>query len=312
MIKVAIIGPLSVVKKHEVELARIRDLQITARCDSTSFSHKTSLGGTLADGEILEKIIENTDALIVAGSDDFCYLAMVFALRNARHTYIYPSLLRSVNDAMSLAKMAREANVILKAGKTHNVNSYGLLRSVSDISGIKMIELQHYHRINQENKTSIHEILLADLEIINILIKARVISIKAKGLCMLSLQPEIVNARLEYDNGCAVIYNCNIVGAQDEFVATVVMKNKIIKYNLISNEITSWSMNQTGDQRENSIQSESAYTKAFETDLSDLSVFFDFIRSGPSFLSIGDNGFESFILADRILEKVMKTLIHCV
>ena len=43
----------------------------------------------------------------------------------------------------------------------------------------------------------------------------------------------------------------------------------------------------------------------------ELADFIDLIRSGPAFLSINDNGFEPYMLADRILEKVMKTLVRC-
>jgi len=42
----------------------------------------------------------------------------------------------------------------------------------------------------------------------------------------------------------------------------------------------------------------------------DLSSFFAIIQSGPAFLSIYDNGIESFVLTDRILEKVSKTLVQ--
>jgi hypothetical protein len=43
----------------------------------------------------------------------------------------------------------------------------------------------------------------------------------------------------------------------------------------------------------------------------ELADFFDLIRSGPAFLSMNDNGFEPYMLTDRILEKVMKTLVRC-
>jgi hypothetical protein len=221
-------------------------------------------------------------------------------------------VVRSVNEVGQLIKLAREANVILKCGRTGNISILGLIKALPDIKGISMIELQHYSKISEAVKPyNISEALLSDIEIINNLIQARIISIKAKGLCMLSSQPEIVNARLEFDNGCAVNYNCNLVAAQNEFIITIVVKNKILKYNFITHEFTGWYLQRTINQNESPIFIESIQVEQTDPLWVDLSDFFNLIHSGPAFLSINDNGFESYVLTDRILEKVMKTLVQC-
>jgi len=43
----------------------------------------------------------------------------------------------------------------------------------------------------------------------------------------------------------------------------------------------------------------------------ELSEFFSLIGSGQPFLSGNDNGFEPFLLTDRIMDRVMKTLVRC-
>jgi hypothetical protein len=155
------------------------------------------------------------------------------------------------------------------------------------------------------------EALLADLEVINSLVKARVISIKAKGLCMLSSQPDIVNARLEFDNGCAVNYNCNLVAAHNEFRGTLVLKNRILKHDFLSGEIISWFVQQQSSVLKSPFFIESVRVENSDSLTGELSEFFDLIRSGPAFLSMNDNGFEAYMLRDRILDKVMKTLVRC-
>jgi hypothetical protein len=209
-------------------------------------------------------------------------------------------------------KLAREAGVILRAGKTGNYSVKGLMEALRDRTGINMIELQHDYRVSdQDNRIGLHGAVLADLEVISSLVGARVISIKAKGHCMLSPEPDIINARLEFDNGCAVNYNCSLVAAQNEFLGTLVLRNRVLKYDFITGELTSSSVQPFVKREDEAIFIEHIRVENADTLTSELTDFFSLIRQGPAFLSIYENGFEPFLLADRILDKVMKTLVRC-
>ena len=312
MINVGIVGSLSAINRHTNALGKIQDIRIMGRWitgGSTESLQESDTGLYCTDPET---ILDNTDALIISGTGNFCSQLAVAALRNARHLFLYPSVVRSVTEAYQLIKLAREANVILKCGRTGNISVRDLIGVLPDIKDISLLELQHYRKIMSSGRTkSIAEELLGDIEIINNLIRARNISIKAKGLCMLSSQPDIINARLEFDNGCAVNYNCNLVAAQSDFFITIVVKNKILKYNFLTNEFTGWHLHRHHNLNESPIFIESIQVEQSDPLEGDLSDFFTLIFSGPAFLSINDSGFESYVLVDRILEKVMKTLIQC-
>jgi hypothetical protein len=313
MINVGIVGSFSAIKRHTNALSKIQDIRITGRWISSGVQDSaldTDTGISCSEPDI---VLEKVDALILTDAGNFCNRLAIAVLRKARHLFLYPLVVRSVNEASQLIKLAREANVILKCGRTGNISILGLIKALPDIHGISMIELQHYSKISEAGKPyNISEALLSDIEIINNLIQARIISIKAKGLCMLSSQPEIINARLEFDNGCAVNYNCNLVAAHNEFMITIVVKNKILKYNFITNEFTGWYLQRTINQSESPIFVESIHFEQTDPLWVDLSDFFNLIHSCPAFLPINDNGFESYVLTDRILEKVMKTLVQCV
>ncbi len=216
-----------------------------------------------------------------------------------------------LSEVYQLIKLAREANVILKCGRTGNFCINGLLLKVSDINAIGIIEFQHNIKISSANPSPvIADILLADIEIINSFIKARNTSIKAKGLSILSSQPEFINARLEFDNGSVVNYSCNIVSTQNEHLITFVLKDSVLRYSIINNELSGWYLKPAINQNENPIFIENIQVEQSDYLFDDLCGFLGLIHSGPAFLSIYDNGFESFVLTDRILEKVSKTLVQ--
>jgi predicted dehydrogenase len=311
MINLAIVGNFSAVNRHADALGDIHDIRITGRWVTDS-ERETAIdvdaGLTCTSPEM---IIDNADAIIVAENGAFCSRLIIAALRKARHVFLYPASLDSVNDANQLLKLAREANVILKAGKTGCVNTSMLLQAIPLLSDISMVDLHHYRNISESSPHGISGALLADLEIVSSLIGARIISIKAKGMSMISNEPEIINARLEYDNGCAVNYNCNLVAAQTEFRITLVLKNRILKYDFISGELTNWHVHPLNPHENNPISIESVKIENGDSLPAELNEFITLIRSGQPFLSVNENGFEPFLLTDRIMDRVMKTLVRC-
>jgi hypothetical protein len=107
-----------------------------------------------------------------------------------------------------------------------------------------------------------------------------------------------------------VNYNCNLVAARNEFLGTVVLKNRILKHDFISGELTSWFLQHTTGLKD-PIFIESVRVENTDALTRELTDFITQIVSGPAFLSINENSFEPFVLAERILEKVMKTLVRC-
>ena len=310
MINVGIAGTLSDINKHAFVLNRIQDVRLSGRWYSNGSDSAVELSsGVPCDDP--EKALEKTEALIITDTGEFCRNLVLLALRKGRHVFLYPSVIQSVSEVYQLVKIAREANVILKCGRTGKLSMNGLLNHVQDVHEIGMIEFQHVTQMTSPvNATGITDILLGDIEIICRLVKARNTSIKAKGISMFSHQPEIINARLEFDNGSALNYYCNSIGTQNEHNITIILKDSILKYNLISNELSGWYLKPDINQNEKPIFIENIKVEQTDYLFDDLCSFFALIQTGPAFLSIYDNGFDSFVLTDRILDKVSKTIVQ--
>jgi hypothetical protein len=311
MINVGITGTFSAITRHTHVLNKMSDIRITGRWITSGVKDAAidlESGIACADPEL---IIGKADVIIITDNGSYSNHLASVALRKARHVFLYPSVVRSINEVYQFIKLAREANVILQCGRTGKAGINGLLNVIPDINAIGIIELRHGIKFSKSTLSNgIPNILLGDIEIVNNLVHARNISIKAKGLGMLSPQPEIINARLEFDNGCAVNYYCNMLAAQNEHFITLVLKDSILKYNFINHELTGSYLKRSINQNENPIFIENIQVERTDCLCDDLSGFFNLIRSGAAFLSIYDNGFESLVLTDRIHEKVLKTLVQ--
>src|SRR5512138_1230038 len=205
MINVGIAGTLSDVNRHSHALSTIGNIRITG---------SLSINGSAPDGinqGICEEFIEKNDALVITGRSAFCMDLAVSALRKARHVFLYPH-----SEVYHLIKLAREANVILKCGRTGRSGVNGLINYIPEINGISMIEFRHVLNIKEVN-LPLSEIIPGDIEILSSLIKARNTSLKTKGLAFFTCNPDIISARLEFDNGSVANYYCSIAGLQNEY-----------------------------------------------------------------------------------------------
>ncbi len=309
--KVGIAGSFSAINRHVCVLEKISDIAIAGKW---SVNGRPDSAVELDSGRVLhpEQVVEQTDAVIITDRGEFYRRLATLALRSAKHVFLYTPLVGSVNEAYQLIKLGNEANVILKCGRTGTNGIKGLINHIPDLKQISMVEFRHSISINHEKPFHLQEIILADMEIISRLIHARNTSVKAKGICMLSSKPEVVNARLEFDNGTAVNYYCNIASSVNEHDITLVLKERLLNFNLLTHEVSGWRKKHTDTSAGAPEFFEKIRVEMGDHLFDDLSSFFSVIKSGPAFLTIYDNGFESFILTDKILEKVSKTLVQFV
>ncbi len=311
MINVGIAGALSTINRHTYVLNKIHDVRITGTwitSEQGDSAFNMESGIACADPGT---IIDRAEAMIITDKSSLSNRLATYALKKAKHVLVYPSAITSVNEVNALIKLAREANMILKCGRAGNADYSGLVNAISDNRSINFIDFHHSIKLIQENRQNLlFNHLLADIEIMSSLNRARNTSIRVKGHNLLSSRPEVINARLEFDNGSAVNYYCNLLALQNDHHVTIVLKDSFLKYDFITCELSRWHLKPAYIQNENPIFIEK--TKVEQNNIldDDLMTFFSLIRSGSAFLSIYDNGFEPMVMADRIHERVIKTLVQ--
>lgn len=308
---VGIIGSDSFMNKHIRALNNIKDVSITGRYFAGKKENDSeNLDQVLDFGDPYE-LLDHADALIITDRGSLDSTLVVKALKRSKHIFLYPTTVCSVNEAMEFVKLAHEANAILRIGNMGCYNLKGLLKMIPDIPGIKFIELHFYKSIAKSQPVNpIFEALLITTQIINSLVKSQILSVKAKGLMMLSNKPEIINSRLEYDNGCAVNITCNVVAAKDDFQGTIVLKDRCMKYDFISRKLTSWNIKQARENNGSPLHIDQIEIAKHDIIFEEIEGFIHAAISGHKHHETNDNGFEPLFLTDRILEKVNKSVIQ--
>ncbi len=254
----------------------------------------------------LEDILDSIDAIDIISTKPDLYEIVISALKKTKHIYLSPLLLKSHEQASKIIKLANEANITLMVQKSAKYNA--ALNSVLErLSGARLIEIQHHApRKSNHSDNSIFSVIINNLDIVHTIIRSDSKLIKACGINILDSTPDIINARVEYDNGCVANINCSNLALRNNHKATFILKNEIIKVDLNSNktQVLLPEKDSCGNKHRYNIKVESSKIAPNNPLYYEFISFRDTIINNSKSLSNLEDGFKSLLTAFKIFEKV--------
>ena len=204
MLKLGVIGAGHLGKFHLNNWKEIAGVQLVGFCDTDDanaalVSEKYGLN-RYTDAE---KLIDDCDAVDIVTPTLFHYPICEAAIKKGRHVFVEKPLAHTMEEARSLVKLAKEANIKFQVGHVERFNPAFL--------ALKEYKLQpmfiEVHRLAQFNPRGtdvsvILDLMIHDIDIILSLVKSNVNYISANGVAVMSDTPDIANVRIEFDNGC--------------------------------------------------------------------------------------------------------------
>lgn len=151
----------------------------------------------------MNKLIVDADALDIVSTTTAHYEIAKQCLLNGKHIFIEKPLANTLEEGSELVQLVKEANVKCQVGHVERYNpAYRALED--ELLQPMFIEA---HRLAQFNPRGtdvsvILDLMVHDIDIVMHLVKSPVKRISASGVSVISETADIVNARIEFDNGC--------------------------------------------------------------------------------------------------------------
>jgi predicted dehydrogenase len=151
----------------------------------------------------IESLILASDVLDIVSTTTTHYNVAKACLKHGKHIFIEKPLTHTLEEAAELVKLVKEANVKCQVGHVERYNPAFLALANQTLQPM-FIET---HRLAQFNPRGtdvsvILDLMIHDIDIILHLVKSPVRRISASGVSVISETADIVNARIEFDNGC--------------------------------------------------------------------------------------------------------------
>jgi predicted dehydrogenase len=151
----------------------------------------------------MDQLIDDCDAIDIVTPTLSHYDCASKALKKSRHIFIEKPITNTIEEAKSLMALSQEASVKVQVGHVERFNPAFTAGKVH-LDNPMFIET---HRLAQFNPRGtdvsvVLDLMIHDLDIVLSVVKANIKRISASGVAIVSDEPDIANARLEFDNGC--------------------------------------------------------------------------------------------------------------
>jgi predicted dehydrogenase len=203
MIKIGVIGVGHLGSIHLRLLKEIDDYEVVGIYDrDPERAAAVALEYEVQAWDDMNALIAACDAVDIVTPTISHYECAKAALKQFKHIFIEKPITHTVEEAKSLQRLAREANVKAMVGHVERFNPAFLAVKDQDLRPL-FIES---HRLSQWNPRGtdtsvVLDQMIHDIDIILCLVGAGVKKISASGVSVISETPDIANARIEFDNG---------------------------------------------------------------------------------------------------------------
>lgn len=206
MLKIGVIGAGHLGKIHIKCIKEIPEFELVGFFDTdTKNAHAVANEFGIKNFDSIDELINNVEVVDIVTPTIAHYELAARALKQFRHVFIEKPIVTTPEEALSLIDIAGEANVKVQVGHVERYNP-AMVAARPFIESPMFIEVHRLATFNPRGTDVpvVLDLMIHDIDIILHTVRAKLIKISASGVAVITDTPDIVNARLEFDNGCVV------------------------------------------------------------------------------------------------------------
>ena len=150
----------------------------------------------------LDNFSNKIDAVIIATPTAFHFNLAKFFIEQKKHVFIEKPIASTTKEAQELVLLVKKFGLIGQVGHVERFNSaYLNVKNLLKPMFIEAHRLSHYPERGTDVSVVL-DLMIHDIDIILSIVDSKIKSINANGTKVISNNPDIVNARIEFQNGC--------------------------------------------------------------------------------------------------------------
>lgn len=217
-IRTAVIGVGYLGKHHAEKYATLPYSRLVAVCDiNPERCHLKANELNVKSIINYQSLLGLVDAVSIAVPTPLHHRVGRFFLDNGIHVLLEKPIASSLEEADDLIAAAKKNKVILQIGHLERFNS-AVKAIESQISNPRFIESLRLapFKLRGSDVNVVLDLMIHDIDIIQSIVKADIQNISASGASVLSPYIDIVNARIEFSNGCVANVTASRVNLKTE------------------------------------------------------------------------------------------------
>jgi len=235
-----------------------------------------------------DKFMAVCDAVIIPETDNSLYPLIVEALKQSKHVLLGNPLMLDPDEMDHLFKLAEEANVVIKV--IQNVKYYGVLKTVSNY--IKNPAYLEVRIDSSDHQRSIFDSIFHAIQPVVFINHSNLKKLHAVSIPMNAHLPGMINARVEFDNGCVANITSSKFADTDRFYCRIHQENQHIQVDFLKQKVTFIGGDDDLEIEENNFLRD------------ELDQFANSIQSRNHLINQSESGYISYYISRKIMEKI--------
>ena len=200
-----------------------------------------------------KKLIELSDAIVVAVPTKSHYDIAQLILNNKKHVFIEKPITSTIEEANKLIDIANKKNLLIQVGHIERFNPAFVLLKEKNMTA-KFIEV---HRLasfkSRGHDTSVVlDLMIHDIDIILAIIKSNITDIQANGVNVITSEIDIANARITFDNGCIVNLTASRISLKEMRKMRIFQQNSYLNVDFLNKTLEEYLVTDDNSKNHNS------------------------------------------------------------
>lgn len=218
MLKIGLVGSAYLIEKHIDSVVKSSNFQLVGYYNVNANSGSKMSANLVNQYEYqdLNELLHQTQLVYLFSlADDVRMDIAIQVIKSANHLLIDKSNIKTTIEAKQLLELAQEAGVITQVS---NISALSPLYKASKEHLAQPTLIESVTNIHYKNKSAylINDLLCDELSVILNTVNANLKKVTTIGVDVSNRFPEVINALLEFDNGCNASITINTVADDDK------------------------------------------------------------------------------------------------
>ena len=248
MLKIGVIGAGKLGQTHIKLLKEIDQFELVGFFDPNGADkQRVSEDYQVKAFDDVEELMNLVDVVDIAKPSISHFDFAVMAIKLSKHVFIEKPVSNTVEEAKQLLELSEEANVKVQVGHVERFNP-AFKAALPYISQPMFIESHRMIEFDAEkaNIPVVLDLMSHDLDIILSIVNSNIKEIKATGVEVIGNTPDVVNAIVEFDNGCVANLTASRVSLKNERITKFFQKDAHIRIDYLKKETNLFALTTNG------------------------------------------------------------------
>lgn len=235
MIKIGVIGAGKMGTTHIKLLKELKQFEVVGFYDPDNETLKKIADEFCIQPHLsMDTLLDSADAMDIVSPTLTHFECASRAIKKCKHVFIEKPLTQTIKDAKKLMALAHEADVKVQVGHIDRFNP-AFLAAAEHLNDPLFIECRRLLEFDQNNAnlSVIFDLMLNDIDLVMSVVKGNIKRISANGVAVAGKTPDIVNARIEFDNGCVANLTASRISLQKVIKTRIFQKGTSLSINLL-------------------------------------------------------------------------------